>query len=419
MSSVFDLLGKVNNLSDPEPALNSKSAAYGIVISFLIFSSLCVFWRIWVRLFITCSLGWDDLFVVLTMFSNIIQAIGLCLAVNRGLGRHFILLGLEGMQDFIKTFYIANGAYPLSTTFIKLALLFQYLRLFEKARRKLRIVTVVAIVCVCIWGFAFAYVAWIPCFPVKAYWNWKIPDSDATRYGYGSHNPTVFVATYLIHAVTNMVLDLATFAIPTPLWMDKTIQGKTRLGLFGLFMLGAIVNVCSVIRLVTLVQNKAGTYPTLDPSWYGCTPAILSALEVNIATVCASLPVFWPVLSKNLGKILVTYEVDVTHEERYSANFNDMDKSGELYSMGDMSAKGRRYAEDKYIRAQVDPFQQMKPAKTTVMSRTRGQPEHLPDWNRSFDLGLDFTTSLGEFGQQHPQIDKRESKEILLGNYRI
>lgn len=239
MSSVYDLLGKVDNLSDPEPVLNSKSATYGIVISFLVFSFLCVFWRIWVRLLVTHSLGWDDVFVILTMLSNIVQAVGLCLAVDRGLGTHFILLGVEGMEDFIRTFYIANGAYPISTTFIKLALLFQYLRLFEKAC-KLRTVTVVTIVVVCMWGCAFTFLAWVPSVPVRAYWNWHIPDSEATRYGYGSHNPTVFVATYLSNAVTNMVLDLVTFAIPMPLWMDKSIQWKTRVALFGLFVLGAM-----------------------------------------------------------------------------------------------------------------------------------------------------------------------------------
>lgn len=174
------------------------------------------------------------------------------------------------------------------------------------------------------------------------------------------------------------------------------------------------VNVCSVIRLIALVETKAGTYPTLDPSWYGCTAAMLSVLEVNIATICASLPVFWPVIRENLGRILVTYEVDVTHEARDSGNFNVVNESGELYSMGIMRSKGRQYAEDKYIRAQVDPLQQMKPAKTTVMSRARGQPEHVVERSMSFDLGSEFTASLARFGPQRHETDTRESKEGLL-----
>lgn len=238
MSSVYDLLGKVDNLDEPEPVLGRHATAYGLVISLLVISSLCVLGRIWIRHFITHSLGWDDLFVVSTMFSNTVQAVGLCLSVNHGLGKHFILLGADGMQDFTRTFYIANGAYPMSTALIKLALLFQYLRLLGRGSTA-RVVTIITIVVVSMWGFAFAFLAWVPCVPVRAYWNLFIPDSEATRYGYGSHDQAVFVATYLTNAATNMVLDLVTFAIPMSLWLDRSVQGKTRMALFGLFVLGA------------------------------------------------------------------------------------------------------------------------------------------------------------------------------------
>lgn len=58
-------------------------------------------------------------------------------------------------------------------------------------------------------------------------------------------------------------------------------------------------------------------FPTFDPSWYGCGAIVLAALEVSLATVCASLPVFWPVMKFNWGTIFVTYEVSVTREENY------------------------------------------------------------------------------------------------------
>lgn len=78
------------------------------------------------------------------------------------------------------------------------------------------------------------------------------------------------------------------------------------------------VNVCSVLRLITLIDTQAGTYPTLDPSWYGCTPIILSALEVHLATICASLPVFWPIIKDSFAirSITVTREIEITRETR-------------------------------------------------------------------------------------------------------
>lgn len=72
----------------------------------------------------------------------------------------------------------------------------------------------------------------------------------------------------------------------------------------------------STWRLATVVEHKATTYPTFDPSWYSPISIILSAAEVDIASICASIPVFWPVLTDSIGDIFVTKEVQIIHEER-------------------------------------------------------------------------------------------------------
>lgn len=77
----------------------------------------------------------------------------------------------------------------------------------------------------------------------------------------------------------------------------------------------------SIWRLQSIVETRATTLPTFDPTWYGPTPIVLSSIEVSLATMCASLPVFWPVIVKNLGPyIMVTHEVKITHETRYGPN---------------------------------------------------------------------------------------------------
>lgn len=78
------------------------------------------------------------------------------------------------------------------------------------------------------------------------------------------------------------------------------------------------VNMMSIWRLQSIVETRATTLPTFDPTWYGPTPIVLSSIEVSLATICASLPVFWPVIKKNLGPyIMVTHEVKITRESRY------------------------------------------------------------------------------------------------------
>lgn len=61
----------------------------------------------------------------------------------------------------LKTFYVANGIYPASTAFIKLAILFQYLRVLERDS-KMRKLTVRVIVVVFLWGVVFTTLAFVP-----------------------------------------------------------------------------------------------------------------------------------------------------------------------------------------------------------------------------------------------------------------
>lgn len=68
------------------------------------------------------------------------------------------------------------------------------------------------------------------------------------------------------------------------------------------------------------MEHKAATYPTFDPTWYGPISIVLAAAEVESAMICASVPVFWPMLRGSfLGNIFVTKEVEVTFEQRYGS----------------------------------------------------------------------------------------------------
>lgn len=55
----------------------------------------------------------------------------------------------------------------------------------------------------------------------------------------------------------------------------------------------------------------------LDPTWYGPKSIILAALEVDLASICASIPTFYPILRERfMGNIFVTQEVHITHQHR-------------------------------------------------------------------------------------------------------
>lgn len=99
--------------------------------------------------------------------------------------------------------------------------------------------------------------------------------------------------------------------------------------------------VCSTFRFVSIIEHKATTYPTFDPTWYGPTAIVLSILEVDIATIMASLPVFWPFLRRNIDRILITHEIEVKVTEHFT-QIDDTSGSPEI---------GRRSRENGYSSA--------------------------------------------------------------------
>jgi hypothetical protein len=130
-------------------------------------------------------------------------------------------------------------------------------------------------------------------------------------------------------------------------------------------------------RLATIVSHRATTYPTLDPTWYGPISVLLATLEVDVATICASVPVFWPVLTSRLDKIFVTQEIKIERAHRFSTiddeyelqrgtsgenGFGSQSRGTSQSSLHRAESKGaqtvtkERHYKDSYIMAQVDPL---------------------------------------------------------------
>lgn len=96
------------------------------------------------------------------------------------------------------------------------------------------------------------------------------------------------------------------------------VSGTTELTILSVLL-------CSIVRLAVVVETQATTKPEFDPSWYGATTIGLSILEINVATIVAALPVFWPHLQKNLDKIMITREIEI--KVTGSSGFNQIESN--------------------------------------------------------------------------------------------
>ncbi|KAI1765676.1 hypothetical protein GGR53DRAFT_254977 [Hypoxylon sp. FL1150] len=358
-----------DNLDEPEPLANRPETVLGIVIVCTVVSWICVCFRLYVRFKIVHAPGMDDLCVGLYLLMVTVGSIAVCLTTSCGLGKHFLLLESWEKEKFLQIFYVGNAAYVTSTALIKEALLLQYLRVFNKGVMMRRLILVL-IVLTGLWGFAYSFLAWVPCVPVRSFWN-LTQGEDVNCYGYGSQYMRPFVATFISHAAINMTLDAIVLIIPIPLFFKDGTTTSTRMRLVGLLSMGAFVMVFATWRLVTIIDHQVGTWPTRDPTWYTPITIILAVLEVDSASVCASMPIFWPVLrNMTWGKIFVTQEVNITRETRYMDDDEDrltrdtthsrMGSEADLGGGGDSARKTSRakdlYYQDSYVLSHVDPL---------------------------------------------------------------
>jgi len=117
-----------------------------------------------------------------------------------------------------------------------MSLLFQYLRLY-KPGTPLHRLCIVLIVIVGLWGSAFSFIAWVPCFPVHLFWDAVIGATQGTCYGFAN---TLDRTTYIMHTGSNMLFDVIIFAIPMTLPFDKSTPFKQRVGMGALLFLGVL-----------------------------------------------------------------------------------------------------------------------------------------------------------------------------------
>jgi hypothetical protein len=129
-----------------------------------------------------------------------------------------------------------NACYTTGTTFVKLALLLQYLRVYGRGHMMHKI-TLATLIFTALWGFSYSFLAWVPCAPVSDFW---LAPAQEHCWGYGSPIPTQFVATYESHTAINMTLDLIVLIIPTPLLFKKKTSFKQKLRVFGLLVMGSM-----------------------------------------------------------------------------------------------------------------------------------------------------------------------------------
>lgn len=165
---------------------------YGAVIPITILSTAFVLARMYTRINVIRSVGWDDHTIVLAQvilssgmpkpqpltvaqFMNVLNFIFQMLAVRNGLGRHMYYLPLQNIVNTRLYFHVIEILYNLSTAVIKISACLFLLRIMNRGttktlRRSLYILMGILLV-LCVATAIVILIQWIP---IQAGWDPRI-----------------------------------------------------------------------------------------------------------------------------------------------------------------------------------------------------------------------------------------------------
>jgi hypothetical protein len=127
------------------------------------------------------------------------------------------------------------ATYNTSTALIKISLLFQYLRVFERGSINYRIAQFL-LVLTSVWGCVFSFMAWFSCLPHPSAF-WKLTGKGC--YGAASTNPVLVIKWIEAHAGCNVILDAAVLSLAFRLIKTKDAP-STKIGMMVLLSMGLL-----------------------------------------------------------------------------------------------------------------------------------------------------------------------------------
>ncbi|CAI7619827.1 unnamed protein product [Penicillium manginii] len=216
------------------------------------------------------------------------------------------LMKITGREDWsvlialnqLKCLWAAIPMYNASLAFTKFSILLQYIRIFPARSFRLACYIVMAVVATySAWAIVSGYVN---CVPVAKFWNHDLPGHCLN-----------FEAVWFFNASMNIATDVILLALPMPQLLNLQLPKTQKIALMGVFAIGILVVVTSILRLSSLRNVAQST----DTSYSNVDAAYWTAAECNVAIICACLPFLRPIISSIFPKLLSTNSYN-----RYTTN---------------------------------------------------------------------------------------------------
>ncbi|KAF4254492.1 hypothetical protein CNMCM8812_004744 [Aspergillus fumigatus] len=314
--------------------------ALSLSIAFTTLATVFTIIRVYTRIFLVKQMGADDWAIIVALAFSW-AFFGLFIGeVKYLMGEHYKEIPPDILVKQMKCFWATIPLYQASLLTTKASILLQYKRVFSTPRMRFA--------CWCLIGFLAAYgswtfiSAWVTCVPVSKFWHEE-------QHGYCLDKKALWFSNSAIHIFTDILI----LVFPMPSLKNLQLPRRQRYALMAVFALGSFVLITSILRLKSLMVISNSSDPTYDNPG----AAKWSAIECNVAIICACLPGIRAFITKLLPRFLSSYKSKsntrtrtqrshVTHFSNFHSSIADRQSKFHMQSVshgpegGDYKASG-------------------------------------------------------------------------------
>ncbi|KAK4231674.1 integral membrane protein [Podospora fimiseda] len=258
--------------------LPGDNRAYQIQAPCIVFFVLTPFFvvvRLWARIKLRGwkGLGWDDWSILASSVFATIVSVLMMAACSYGFGQHIANLTRPNKLMTLKLFYVAQALYKLSINLTKTSILLLYLRIFPSKWFRITCYALITLIILYMIGTTASSI-W-QCTPVPKAWDKSLPGTCIS-----------ITSNWYANAGFSIATDIIILALPMhPIYSSKLPKAQ-KSALIIVFALGLFTTITSILRMQTL--SFSSTSPDIT---YAIDSSIWTMIEVQLAIICACLPV--------------------------------------------------------------------------------------------------------------------------------
>lgn len=278
------------NYANPE----RRGPAATIVVSVLLgLVTLILIIRIYTRVRISRGFGLDDVLIIFAYIPTAAFAVLSFIAMWKfGWGTHVWDLPLDLTKPSIQ-FSLANQLlFDVATSLTKLSMLSLIYRVVSVEKSRYRYVVLALAAVVMTDGLIFFFVTTFQCRPVSDYWTLSFSPQNCIN------EERHLLAAGCINTTTDFLIVI----LPIPYVARLKLPRKQQIIIVSLFTGGLFVTAAGAVR--TYVFHVTLTDPARDLTWNAYVIIIVSALELYIGIICASIPAIKPFVARYLPIML-------------------------------------------------------------------------------------------------------------------